>query len=95
MLAHAPYGGDTVAEAGGDFGSAPPLVVEFEDALADGNRDGFHNHDLPHPQESRYIICGNDLTFHAALVNEPTGLQVPERAFELFKFRGRAVNFQP
>lgn len=47
VLADPAHGRDTVAEAGGDLGRALALIVKLKDALADSNRDGFHDRSLP------------------------------------------------
>jgi hypothetical protein len=61
VLAHPAHGGHAVAKAGGDLGGALALVVELDDALADGHGNGFHAHSLPPRPPIRYIIYVNAL----------------------------------
>lgn len=46
VLANPAHSRDAVAETRGDLGRALALVVELNDPLADGNRDGFHPQSL-------------------------------------------------
>jgi hypothetical protein len=50
VLAHPPHGGNTVAEAGGDFAGAFALVVKVKYSLTHWNRNGFHAKTLPGQQ---------------------------------------------
>ena len=61
VLTHPTHGGNAVAEAGRDVSGDLALVVEFKDALANCNRDGFHAQTLPPTQKKRYINYGNAL----------------------------------
>ena len=48
-LADPAHGGHAVAEAGRDLGRALALVVKLDDALAEGDGNGFHGQSLPPP----------------------------------------------
>jgi hypothetical protein len=47
VLAHPPHGGNTIAEAGGNFARAFALVVKVKYPLTHRNRNGFHANTLP------------------------------------------------
>jgi len=47
VLADPAHRRDAVAEAGGDLGRALASFVEWKDALADSDGDGFHSRSLP------------------------------------------------
>ena len=50
VLADPANGRDAVAEAGGDLVRALAVVVELNDALANGDGDGFHGHEFIAPR---------------------------------------------
>jgi hypothetical protein len=52
VLAHPPHGGNTAAEAGGDFAGAFALIVKVKYPLTHRNRNGFHAKTLPRQQPS-------------------------------------------
>ncbi len=61
---------DAVVEADGDLGRALALVVELNEALANGHRDGFHSRSLPRSPQTRYMIYVNSLGPQLALFKE-------------------------
>jgi hypothetical protein len=59
VLAHPPHGGNTIAEAGGNFASAFALVVKVKYPLTHRNRYGFHANTLPprQPPGKLHHLC--------------------------------------
>ena len=47
LLAYTPYGGHAVTEADGDRAGALALAIQFQDAFAHDDGDGFHGPTLP------------------------------------------------
>jgi hypothetical protein len=59
VLAHPPHGGNTIAEAGGNFARAFALVVKVKYPLTHRNRNGFHANTLPplQPRGKLHHLC--------------------------------------
>ena len=77
VLAHPPHGGNTVAEAGGDFGGALALVVKVKYPLTHRNWNGFHAKTLPSQQPTcklHYLWKRSSVTLPDSLVSIANGV---------------------